>query len=66
MNSIEIGLSLVLNHLLSPNGDLRPGSDAVVRLFGWIVHKDHEFNNERYIKRVIHAGGFDPDYEHDE
>jgi len=60
LNSVSIGLKLVLNHLLSPNGDERPSIDAIVRLFSWLVDRNHEFKDHTFIKKVIHSGGIDP------
>jgi len=63
LSKLPIGLRLILNHLLSPKGEMRPSSDAVVRLFSWPVQRSEEFIDENFIKRVIHNDGFDPDYD---
>ena len=63
LNSVPLGLKLILNHLLSPNGDQRPSIDAIVRLFSWLVDRKEQFQDRTFICRVIHEGGFDPDYD---
>lgn len=63
LNSVPLGLKLILNHLLSPDGDQRPSIDAIVRLFSWLVDRKEQFQDRTFICRVIHEGGFDPDYD---
>lgn len=63
LESVSLGLKLVLSHLLSPNGDERPSIDTIVRLFSWLVHRSEEFQDRRFICRVIHEGGFDPNHD---
>ncbi|EPO0026894.1 protein kinase domain-containing protein [Vibrio alginolyticus] len=63
LNTVSLGLKLILNHLLSPTGKERPSIDAIVRLFSWLVYRSEEFNNRQFICKVIHAGGFDPNYD---
>ncbi|TKF41411.1 protein kinase domain-containing protein [Vibrio lentus] len=58
--SLPLGLQLILKHLLSPVGKERPTIDAIVRLFLWLVEEDYRFNDEKFIKAVIHKGGDDP------
>ncbi|MUI54414.1 protein kinase domain-containing protein [Aliivibrio fischeri] len=63
LNLLPLGLKLILNHLLSPNGDQRPSIDAIVRLFSWLVDRNEEFQEHKFICSVIHDGGFDPNYD---
>lgn len=62
VNSLPIGLRCILNHLLSPDGSNRPSIDAIVRLFSWLVDRNQEFQDPSFINEVIHADGFDPNY----
>ncbi|MGF1822680.1 protein kinase domain-containing protein [Vibrio alginolyticus] len=63
LNSVSLGLKLILNHLLSPTGEQRPSIDAIVRLFSWLVDREDEFQERKFICAVIHDGGFDPNYD---
>ena len=60
LESLPLGLNLILIHLLSPTGSDRPSIDSIVRLFSWLVYNQHRFQDHVFIKKVIHGGGFDP------
>ena len=60
LNSLSVGMKLVLKHLLSPDGESRPSIDTIVRLFHWLVNENKRFQNSIFIKEVIHNDGFDP------
>lgn len=62
--SLPRSVQLILNHLLSPVGKERPTIDAIVRLFLWLVEKDCRFNDENFVKAVIHKEGYDPTDRH--
>jgi serine/threonine protein kinase len=66
LKSLDLGLAMIIKHLLSPLGEERPSSDAIVRLFSWVVSNDCRFTERLFIKKVIHQNGNDPDYVHDE
>jgi len=63
LNSVSLGLKLILNHLLSPKGEERPKLEAIVRLFSWLVHRKEEFIDRKFINQVIHGEGFDPNHD---
>lgn len=63
INSLPLGLKLILEHLLSMKGENRPSIDAIVRLFSWLVYRNDDFQEAGFIKRVIDFGGDDPDYD---
>ena len=63
LNSVPLGLRLILEHLLSMKGESRPSIDAIVRLFSWLVYRNDDFQKYGFIMSVIKAGGDDPDYD---
>lgn len=63
LQTLDLGPRMILNHLLSPDGDKRPSTDSIVRLLSWIVHRNHEFKDRGFISKVIHSDGFDPYYD---
>lgn len=63
LNKIPLGLSLILDRLLSMKGENRPSIDAIVRLFSWLVYRNDDFQEHGFIMRVINNGGFDPNYD---
>lgn len=60
MASLHVGLRLILNHLLSADGNERPSIDSIVRLFYWLVYRKEDFQKVEFIQMVIHNNGFDP------
>lgn len=63
LESLPLGLNLVLKQLLSSNGDERPSIDAIVRLFSWLVFHSERFKDRDFIIQVINENGFDPNYD---
>lgn len=63
LNSVSLGLKLILKQLLSRNGKDRPSIDAIVRLFSWLVYRNDDFQEHDFIRSVINDGGYDPDYD---
>lgn len=60
LDSLPIGIRYILKHLLSVSGRNRPRTDSIVRLFRWLIYDSERFNDETFIKQVIHNDGFDP------
>ncbi|MEZ6931844.1 protein kinase [Aeromonas sp. S16(2024)] len=60
MASLHVGLRLILNHLLSADGNERPSIDSIVRLFSWLVYRKEDFQEVEFVQSVIHNNGFDP------
>lgn len=60
LESLPLGLNLILRHLLSPTGSDRPSIDSIVRLFSWLMYNEDRFQDHDFIKKVIHGDGFDP------
>lgn len=52
--SVDLGLGLILKHLLSSKGSERPSIHTIVRLFSWMVYRNEDFQDRNFIVRVIH------------
>lgn len=67
LKTLGEGERLVIESLLDVDGNKRPGTDAIVRLFGCILDSKYFCDNEENIaEEIINNDGFDPYHTHDE
>jgi len=66
LDSIETSLKLIIEHLLEPNGDKRPTTDAIVRLLWNYLYNEQFQTDQKYAKYIILNGGDDPDIRHED
>lgn len=64
--TLKKGIRLVFQSLLNSDGNKRPGTDAIVRLFNCILDDD-DFCDDKdgYAQRIIKDNGFDLEARHD-
>ncbi|TSH78684.1 protein kinase [Pantoea sp. paga] len=64
--TLKPGIRLVFQSLLNSDGNKRPGTDAIVRLFNCILDDDDFCDNKNgYAQRIIRDDGFDLEARHD-
>ncbi|WP_342229371.1 protein kinase domain-containing protein [Yersinia enterocolitica] len=66
LNTLDSSLKLIIKHLLEPNGEMRPTTDAIVRLLWAYLYDDRFARDQKYAKHIIVNGGNDPDARHDD
>jgi len=66
LNTIDASLKIIIEHLLEPNGDMRPTTDAIVRLLWNYLYNEQFSKDIEYAKYIILNGGDDPNIERDD
>lgn len=63
LQTLKIGIRIILKHLLDVDGEYRPNMHSIVNLLSWFKNEEVNYrcNSEEFMKRLIKSGGFDPD-----
>lgn len=68
LNTLEIGIQMILKQLLSVNGELRPNMHSIVNLLSWFKNEEVNYrcNSIEFMKRLIENDGYDPDIDYND
>jgi serine/threonine protein kinase len=63
LSTLEPGLNIIVRSLLNINGECRPNTDAIVRLFNFYLdNEDFQHDYKGYARRILRDNGIDNKY----